>query len=172
TEGEFPYFCQYHGAKGGVGMAGIIKVGAASSVAAALPTEVTPREPTPQPTAAEPPAEALGPQSVGFGAFIDVKSRSDGFELKVAGLPAAAGEYHAWLTGTGKPRDLGPLQPDATGAALLRYTGVDGENLLEKFNGFQVTAEAANSQPASPSTNVLIASTLPEGVRDPVRQLL
>jgi len=39
---------------------------------------------------------------------------------------------------------------------------------LEKFNGFQVTAEAANSQPASPSSNVLIASTLPEGVRDPV----
>jgi plastocyanin len=172
AEGDFPYFCQYHGAKGGVGMAGIVKVGAASSIAAALPTEVTPREPTPQPTAAEPPAEALEPQSVGFGAFFDINSRNDGFELKVAGLPPAVGEYHAWLTGTGEPRDLGALQLDSTGATVLRYAAPDGENLLDKFNGFLVTAEAAASRPAAPSTDVLIASTLPEGVRDPIRQLL
>ncbi|MEP7359818.1 MAG: hypothetical protein ABI847_21385, partial [Anaerolineales bacterium] len=172
AEGEFPYFCQYHGAKGGVGMAGIIKVGPASSIAAALPTEVTPRQSTPQPTAAEPPAAALAPDSVGFGAFIDVNARSDGFELKVAGLPPAAGEYHAWLTGSGQPRDLGALQLDSTGAALLRYTDAAGENLLATFTGFVVTAETAGSQPASPSADVLISSTLPEGVRDPVRQLL
>ena len=171
TEGEFPYFCQYHGAKGGVGMSGIIKVGSASSIAA-LPTQVVPLKPTPQPTPAEPPAEALGPQSVGFGAFLDVTSRSDGFELKLAGLPAATGEYHAWLIGSGKPRDIGAVQPDGSGAALLRYASPTGENLLEQFTGFQVTTEAAGSQPAAPSGSVLISASLPNGVLVPVRELL
>ena len=45
TVGDFPYFCQFHGAKGGVGMAGVIKVVAASA-SAVLPTAVVPKKPT------------------------------------------------------------------------------------------------------------------------------
>ena len=169
--GDFPFFCQYHGAKGGVGMSGVIKVVAASA-AVVLPTSVVPQKPTPQPTPAAPPVAAFGGLAVGFGTFVDAASHNDGFNLQVAGLPAPAGEFDAWLTGSGQPLHLGVLAPDAQGNAALQYHSPNGANLLAQFTGFSITAEAAGGAPSAPSTNVVIASTLPAGVLGPVRELL
>ena len=171
TEGEFPYFCLYHGAAGGVGMAGLVKVVPAGSIAA-LPTAVNPPEPTAQPTAAEPPADALGAQSVGYGAFRDSAARSDAFELVISGLPAPQGEFHAWLIGEGSPLHLGPVSPDAAGNAALTYVSPTGENLLAKYNGFSVTQETAGSNPTAPSGSVLVTNSLAPEALGPVRQLL
>jgi plastocyanin len=169
--GEFPYFCLYHGATGGVGMAGVIRVGEASAVAS-LPTAVSPPEPTPQPTPAEPPAEPLGPQAVGFGAFRDGQARSDAFDLQVSGLPAVAGELFAWLTGSSGVLNLGQLEPDAQGNAALTFVSPTGENLLALYSGFAVTVEAGGAAPSAPSAHVLLGSSLPAEVLPPVRQLL
>jgi plastocyanin/uncharacterized membrane protein YozB (DUF420 family) len=169
--GEFPYFCQFHGAKGGVGMAGLIRVDAASAQAV-LPTAVVPQKPTPAPTPAAPPVAALGPQAVGYGAFRDASARNDGFDLQLSGLPLATGQYDAWLTGGAKPLHLGTLAPDAQGNAALQYVDPNGQNLLGQFTGFSITAEAGGSTPSAPSANVVIANSLPAGVVGPVRQLL
>ena len=171
TTGDFPYFCQFHGAKGGVGMAGVIKVVAASA-AVTLPTAVVPQKPTPRPTPAAPPGDALGAQAVGYGTFRDVAGRSDGFDLKVGGLPPATGEYDAWLTGGRSALHLGTLQLDAQGNASLEYVEPGGKNLVGEFTGFSITAEAGGSNPTAPSSNVVIANSLPAGVLGPVRQLL
>ena len=171
TEGEFPYFCLYHGAAGGVGMAGLIRVVPAGSIAA-LPTAVNPPQPTAQPTPAEPPADALGAQSVGYGAFRDSAARSDAFELVISGLPAPQGEFHAWLIGDGNNLHLGPVSPDAAGNAALTYVSPDGENLLAKYSGFSVTQETAGSNPTAPSNQVLVTNSLAAEALGPVRQLL
>jgi plastocyanin len=169
--GDFKYFCQFHGAKGGVGMAGVVKVVAATANLV-LPTAVVPQKPTPRPTPAAPPADALGPQAVGYGAFRDASAHSDGFDLKVSGLPPAAGQFDAWLTGGAQPLHLGTLKPDDQGNASLEYTEPNGKNLVAAFTGFSITAEAAGAAPASPSGKVVIANSLPAGVLGPVRQLL
>ncbi len=169
--GDFPYFCQFHGAKGGVGMAGVIKVVAATAQLA-VPTAVAPQQPTPRPTPAAPPAGALGPQVVGYGAFRDVGARSDGFDLHVAGLPPATGQYDAWLTGGSQPLHLGKLRPDGQGNAVLSYSDPNGQNLVGQYTGFSITAEAGGSSPSAPSNNVMIANSLPAGALGPVRQLL
>ncbi len=171
TEGEFAYYCQYHGAAGGVGMAGIIKVVPAGSIAA-LPTAVNPPAPTPQPTAAEPPADALGAGSVGYGAFVDSAARSDGFELVLSGLPTPQGEFHAWLTGASGPLHLGTVSPDVAGNAALTFVSPTGENLIDKYTGFVVSQEAAGSNPGAPSSQVLIANSLSPAAIGPVRELL
>lgn len=171
TEGEFPYFCLYHGAAGGVGMAGLIRVVPEGSVAA-LPTAVEPPAPTPQPTAGEPPAEALGAQSVGYGAFRDSAARSDAFELVLSGLPAPQGEFHAWLIGGGSPLHLGQVAPDAAGSAALTFVSPTGDNLLAQYSGFSVTQETAGSNPTAPSSQVLVTSSLAAEALGPVRALL
>ncbi|HEX5689213.1 MAG TPA: LPXTG cell wall anchor domain-containing protein, partial [Roseiflexaceae bacterium] len=63
TAGTFAYFCKYHGAKGGTGMAGTITVAAAAQPEpTAAPAEPTaaPAEPTAAPTAAAAPAAPSG----------------------------------------------------------------------------------------------------------------
>ncbi len=169
--GDFSYFCQFHGAKGGVGMAAVIKVVAASAQVT-LPTAVVPQKPTPQPTPAAPPGEALGAQAVGYGTFRDASARNNSFDLKVSGLPAPAGQYDAWLTGGTQPLHLGTLKPDDQGNAALSYTDPSGKNLVGEYTGFSITAEAGGSSPAAPSSTVVIANSLPAGVLGPVRQLL
>jgi plastocyanin len=171
TTGNFPYFCQFHGAKGGVGMAGVIKVVAASA-AVTLPAAVVPQKPTPRPTPAAPPGDALGAQAVGYGTFRDVAAPSDGFDLKVGGLPPASGQYDAWLTGGGAALHIGTLQVDAQGNAALEYVEPSGKNLVGAYTGFSITAEAGGSAPTAPSSTVVIANSLPAGVLGPVRQLL
>jgi plastocyanin len=153
-------------------MAGIVRVVEEGQVAA-IPTAVAPPQPTPQPTAAQPPAEPLGPQSVGYGAFSDSESaRSDTFHLQVSGLPSTTGEYHAWLTGDGLNQHLGALSPDAQGGAALTFVSPTGENLLARYSGFVVTVEAAGSSPNAPSTQLVLGSSVAEGVRAPLQQLL
>jgi plastocyanin len=169
--GDFKYFCQFHGAKGGVGMAGIIKVVVASAQVG-VPTAVVPQRPTPRPTPAAPPGDALGAQAVGYGTFRDASARNDGFDLKVAGLPPAAGQYDAWLTGGSQALHLGTLSLDAQGNASLAYVDPGGTNLVGQYTGFSITAEAGGATPKNPSTNVIIANGLPAGVLGPVRQLL
>ena len=169
--GDFPYFCQFHGAKGGVGMAGVIKVVPASAQVT-VPTAVVPLQATARPTPAAPPSDALGAQAVGYGTFRDVAARSDGFDLKVGGLPPAAGQYDAWLTGGAQALHIGTLQVDGQGSASLSYVEPSGQNLVGAYTGFSITAEAAGANPAAPSSDVVIANSLPASVLGPVRQLL
>jgi plastocyanin len=169
--GEYAYFCLYHGAAGGVGMAGVVRVGEPDAVAS-LPTAVAPPAPTPQPTPAEPPAAPLGPQAVGFGAFRDEAARSDAFELEVSGLPAVQGDLHAWLTGGSRFTDLGRLAPDEQGRATFTYVSPSGENLVATYSGFYISVEAPGSVPQGPSAQVLLGSSLAPDVLGPVRQLL
>jgi len=144
----------------------------AASAAVSLPTAVVPQKPTPRPTPAAPPGDALGAQAVGYGTFRDVAARSDGFDLKVGGLPPATGQYDAWLTGGGAALHIGTLQLDAQGNASLEYIEPSGKNLVGTYTGFSITSEAGGSNPTAPSSTVVIANSLPAGVLGPVRQLL
>jgi plastocyanin len=169
--GTFAYFCLYHGGPGGVGMAGVIRVGSAAA-ALPVPTAVEPPEPTAPPTPEQLPAEALAAEAVGYGAFRDGQAHSDEFVLRLAGLPAEpGGDLHAWLTGPA-PLHLGPIAPDGSGGAEVVHTDPTGRNLLAEYTGFLVTVEAAGETPAAPSGQVLVESQLAEGLAGPVRQLL
>ena len=162
-EGAFPFFCAFHGSPGGLGMAGQIRVGGAAAIAAApVPTAITPPESTPEPTVApvnEEQFEAL--ELSGFGEFVDVAARNDGFNVSITGLPAPEGDLHVWLDGD-EDLDLGPAALDGNGNLEFSYASPDGANLLANYSGFFVAV----------SDQIPFRGEIPAGVLGPVRQLL
>jgi plastocyanin len=170
--GEFNYFCLYHGAAGGIGMAARIVVGEAAAQVP-IPTAVAPPAPTKEPQPDEPPAAPLGPQAVGFAFVRDGSARSDEVEVSLTGLPAdTGGDVHLWLTGDADPLSLGAVQPAAAGEASLLFSEPSGANLLGQYSGFLVTVESSGASPTVPSAQVLIENAIPAGAIGPVRQLL
>ena len=170
--GEYNYFCLYHGAAGGIGMAAKIVVGEATAELV-LPTAVAPPAPTEEPRPDEPPAAPLGADAVGFAFIRDGQARNDEVEVSLSGLPAdTGGDLHLWLTGDGDPLSLASVQPAADGGAGYVFTDPAGSNLLAQYSGFLVTVETSGSTPTVPSGQTLIQNAIPAGALAPVRQLL
>ncbi len=168
--GTFQYYCEYHGAPGLSGMAGVIRVVEASANVV-VPTAIVPPTVTPPPTAI--PFDVLVLSVNGAGLFRDVAAHNDGFLLGLAGLPAEiSGELRVWLTGEGAPLSLGTLTRDAQGQAQFTYADANGRNLLGEFSGFLVTAEAPGSQPSAPSDQVVLGGRIVQNVLGPARLLL
>ncbi len=168
--GDFQFYCEYHGSPGLKGMAGVIHVVEASQLAA-VPTAVTPPTATPPPTPV--PFDVLVLGVNGAGIFRDALAHNDSFQLALSGIPAGlTGEFHVWLTRAGSPLHLGTLAVDASGTAAFQYVDGPGANLLTDFSGFLVTSETPGSQPAAPSSQVVLGGRIPAGVSGPAHQLL
>ena len=144
-------------------MAGQIRVGGAAAIAAEpVPTAITPPESTPEPTVAPVDEEQFEVLELsGFGEFVDVAARNDGFNVSITGLPAPEGELHVWLDGD-EDLDLGPAALDGNGNLEFSYVSPDDANLLASYSGFFV----------ADSDQIPFRGEIPVDVLGPVRQLL
>ncbi len=134
--GTFPYFCQFHGAAGGIAMSGTITVVDASQ---AIP---------PAATAAATAAPAAAPP-VGHVAFTD---NAKGARAAVATLnftslplPAEEQQYEAWFAdGKNPPVSAGAIQVKADGTGTLTYSDPKGGNLIKLYNVVFITTQGAD----------------------------
>lgn len=174
--GTFPYFCELHGAAGGVDMAGTIRVVPADQappIVAAPTVEVLP--PTPQPTPPPLPERFFG-QPLGTAAFRDDKARSDQIvlNLKLA-TPAASGqELVAFLTTPdgNTAQNVGVVTPDGSGAARLVFNEPDAANLAGRYSRFVISEEPAGSNPTKPGGTLRFEGLLPPQAFGSLTQLL
>jgi len=133
--GTFAYFCQFHGAPGGVDMAGTITVTAGGQVATA---------PAAAPTAAPAAAKAIGHIS-----FSDKAKGANADELTVAitniPIPAEGQQYEAWVAdGKNAPFSLGVLAVKADGTGSIVYDDPKGANLIGQFNVALITTQGTD----------------------------
>ncbi|HSH03555.1 MAG TPA: DUF420 domain-containing protein [Anaerolineae bacterium] len=153
--GEFGVYCTLHGSPGN-GMAATITVLEASEegvaeVAQEVAEEVVPlAPPAPTPVPAVPPAPVslIEPPTeadrvAGILSFRDYVAPSDSIVLALDGVePAGEGEaLHAWLTSseTNQVMSLGVVEVNDEGQVFHTYTDADQQNLMARFDGFQLT---------------------------------
>jgi plastocyanin/uncharacterized membrane protein YozB (DUF420 family) len=162
--GDFPYFCELHGAPGGADMAGKIKVVSADQAPPLVAAAPVVAQPTPQPTPHALPAKYFG-DPVGTAAFRDNKARSDQIvlDVKLNTTPPANQSLVAFLTTLdgSATQLLGELQLDEGGGAHLVFDAPDGANLAARFNRFIITQEPTGSRPAAPSGQPVFEGLLP-----------
>jgi plastocyanin/uncharacterized membrane protein YozB (DUF420 family) len=173
--GDFPYYCELHGAAGGVDMAGLVRVVPADQappLVAAAPVIATP---TPQPTPHPLPTRYFG-QPDGTAAFRDKAGRSDQLvlDVRLATTPPPNQSLVAFLTtGDGSAtQPLGALQLDETGGAHLDFVAPNGTNLAARFNRLLITQEPTGSIPSSPSGPIVFEGVLPPQAFQYLNQLL
>jgi plastocyanin/uncharacterized membrane protein YozB (DUF420 family) len=181
TEGEFAYYCAFHGGPGGVGMSAKVRVVAVGQVAE-LPTAVIPPTATPLPTPMPVPAKPLG-EPVAIAAYQDVLTPNDSLVIYNAGSdpvapPPAGSVYVVWLLGPTVPngRDLlGTMSVSADGKAFFSFVTSDPiedrTNLVEHFNAIEITVETTD-QPATPSGVVAFAAKMPDLAFEQIRTLI
>jgi plastocyanin/uncharacterized membrane protein YozB (DUF420 family) len=181
--GVYPYYCAFHGAAGGTGMAGSVRVVTADQIAA-LPTAVVPPTATAQATPALPARRPLG-EPLAIAAFQDVLAAADSLYIQSVGNeplgePPAGTVYQIWLLGPGLPGGrlrLGPLQVAADGSARFNYTSeaapAERPNLIGLANALEVTIEPGDDpQPDEPSGLVAYAARLPDRALSEIRALV
>lgn len=172
--GSFPYFCELHGAAGGLDMAGTIKVVPADQapplVAAAPVVAPTPAAPPPPL-----PAQYFG-QPVGTAAFRDAQARSDqiAINLKLNAPPPSDGVLMAFLTTEdgSSAQNLGALKVDSANTAQLEFTAPNRENLAARYTRLVITREASGAAPAKPTGAALFEGSLPPEAFKSLNQLL
>lgn len=162
--GAFPYYCELHGAAGGVDMAGTVRVvpaDQAPAVAAAPTPELA--TPTAQPTPAALPAAPFG-QPVGTAAFRDDKARSDQVVLSVRIEPPPPDRsLVAYLTTPdgAEAERIGVLELNGGDAGQLVYSAADGANLAGRFSRFVISSEPAGGASSKPSGPIVAEGLLP-----------
>ena len=133
--GTFAYFCQFHGAPGGVDMAGTITVTAGGQVATAAAA-----------TAAPP---AAGGKAIGHISFSNKAKGANADELTVAitsiPIPAEGQQYEVWVAdGKNPPLSLGALTVKADGTGSIVYDDPKGANLIGQFNVALITTQGTD----------------------------
>ncbi len=173
--GSFSFFCAFHGGPGGADMAGTIIVEGAGG-AAAVPTAVSVAlAPTAAPTPENPPAIFFEPSAVAFGVFRDNgDALSNEFRFIGSNIPASADGtvYELWLKRGGGQDTLGKVGPDANGNVLFIFDDPQGRNLLNLFDGFFVSVEAANDADPAPSDKHLFDGSISSGALATLRTML
>jgi len=104
------------------------------------------------------PADAAGRKGSGSVRFRDGQARSDKVTVRLtkATSPAGGHHYQAWLiSDDGQTHiDIGQLNLDAEGSAVLDWVSPAGENLLARYNRFAITEEANGAAAGAPSNQI------------------
>ncbi len=162
--GTFPYFCELHGAAGGVDMAGLITVVPADQAPPLVAAAPQIAAPTPQPTPPPLPARYFG-QPAGTAAFRDSAGRSDQLlvNVQIDTPPPAGQSLFGFLTTPdgSAAQNVGELKPGPDGATRLEFSAPNGENLAARFNRFVIVPAPSGSNPAAPGDQVLFEGILP-----------
>jgi plastocyanin len=175
TPGTFPYYCQFHGGKGGEGMAGVITV---TDRAATAPTPtfepVTDTEPTVgavQPGTSDE-AETGKEFIMKFETVDDKRLAAISLDLTEIDTPPEGKAYAVWLIDNdGKYVLLGPAKP----GQVFTYVDPAGENLVGKTTGAMVSLEApanAESKSLVAPTDLQFVGVIPAAIVSDVRQLV
>lgn len=159
--GTFAYFCQFHGAAGGIAMSGTITVVAASQP---IPPAATAAA-TIAPSAAAP---------VGHVAFSDnakgARAAVATFTFTNLPLPAEEQQYEAWFAdGKNKPISAGAVQVKADGTGTLTYSDPKNANLIKLYNVVFITTEGADLTAFGP---VVFSGWVPPGTDVHVRHVM
>lgn len=176
--GVYRIYCTLHGSPDGSGMATTVTVlqdneENAAVVAAAPTANPVPPTPTAAPTVPPPPITLLqedAPQRtvVGLVSFFDSTAPGDSVAVLLEGLttPAAGALWAAWLidsrAGTSFP--IGEVRPDDGGRISLQFTDPEGRNLLELYDGFQITEEPQFDDDPTPGTVLYGGQQAPEAL--------
>jgi plastocyanin len=151
--GTFKYFCQFHGAAGGVDMAGTITVVAAAGDTGAA-------QATPAATAA--PAAAQAGPAVGQATFADKAKGAHADSVKIAlhdlPLPEEGKQYEAWLANQTGSLSLGKVNVKADGTATVEYADTKGQNLINVYNTVLISSQGNDLTPAGP---ILFSGNIP-----------
>ena len=86
---------------------------------------------------------------------------SDRLTVKISNIFAFPGKnYYAWLSSDDQISflALGIIELDGSGGGTLTYTSPTGENLIDGYNGFWVSSEAANSVGTKPESGTIVMS--------------
>jgi serine/threonine protein kinase len=108
-----------------------------------------------------------------FSDFENVMDRIS-FFLPEINVPEAGTVYEAWLIrndGT-TAEDIGPITFDASGNGQLLFTDPAARNLLQDFNGIQITQEQEGVSISEPTGEVVYSSIFPPQALVYVRQVL
>lgn len=103
------------------------------------------------------------------GAAIADQVTVSGFELPA---PPQGSQYEAWLVGGEDRRSLGVLSLDSAGAGKLTFVDSRGRNLLELYDGIEITVEPDPDTNPGPSGTLAYSLTLPPDGLLHVRHLL
>jgi serine/threonine protein kinase len=103
------------------------------------------------------------------GAAIADQVTVSGFALPA---PPQGSQYEAWLVGGEDRRSLGVLSLDSAGAGKLTFVDSRGRNLLELYDGIEITVEPNPDSNPGPSATLAYSLTLPPDGLLHVRHLL
>src|SRR5882724_11154214 len=144
--GKYLYFCQFHGAAGGVDMSGTITV-----VAAASSDNSAAGQATTAPTAAAPAQPA---KPVGQATFADKAKGAHADSVKITltslPLPDEGKQYEAWLSNQASWFSLGKIDLKADGTATVEYADPKGQNLIDTYNTVLISLQGNDLTPAGP----------------------
>ncbi len=114
--------------------------------------------------------------NAGLVRFSDVAATADQVVVSLTHVASLPGNqrYEAWLVGNGGESriSLGKMDIDAKGAGQLTYVDKDGQNLLAKFDHFELTVEPNPDPSPLPSGTVAYSSAIPPGSFMHVQHLL
>ncbi|MFQ5577703.1 MAG: hypothetical protein ACE5G8_12040 [Anaerolineae bacterium] len=115
------------------------------------------------PPATPVPTPAASPAPQGQAHFEDNLGLSDRLVVAAQNLPApSAGAYVAWAQFEGSWQNLGTLQSQADGSAVLNWNSPHSENLLTTLQRVQITREE-NPGTAQPAGEVILHGELTPG---------
>jgi len=167
--GKIPYYCQFHGAPGGVDMSGTITVVAqgadqgavatAEATTPALAATATAVPPTPAPAAATT-SVVIAPSTakpIGNVTFADKAKNAHGDSVTITitaiPLPDEGQQYEAWLSdGHSGLLSLGKLDVKTNGTATLAYADPKGANLIGQFSAVLITTQGTDLTKPGPIT--------------------
>jgi serine/threonine protein kinase len=106
--------------------------------------------------------------------FHDVAAAMDEVTVTTSYIPPAneGNQYEAWLVGGEERVSLGVLNITDTDQGEINYVDPQGENLLAKFDRFEITLEQNPDPSPNPSDIVAYSSAIPEMPLMHVRHLL
>ena len=121
-------------------------------------------------------ADAAGRKGSGSVRFRDGQARSDKITVRLTKATPPAGGYHyeAWLiSDDGQTHiDIGQLNLDAEGSALLDWVSPGGENLLGRYDRFAISEEANGAGASAPSNRIAYAGQAAPELRAAMLSLL
>lgn len=134
--GKFAYYCQFHGAPGGIDMAGTITVVEAAAAAPAATTQATA-------------VPVVAGKVIGHLSFADKAkgAHADSLTINITNipLPAEGQSYEAWLSdGKGNLVSLGVLAVKADGTAVATFADPKGADLIGQFSAAVITTQSGD----------------------------
>jgi len=147
-----------------------------SVIETATTVSQTNTEPADTPSVVEPAPSQVEAEPVGLFRFQDGTAPADQVTFSTSNMPMPpdGSQYEAWLIADdGETRlSMGMIRFDTGGRGSLTFVDNDGQNLVTRYHGIEITIEPDPDNSPNPSNDVAFSATLPPGGLTHVRHLL